>query len=220
MRGSSMLSTVLTRRWALKAGLIGAALLPLAGLVRRVFADDLGANPIETITHATGDWALRFLLLTLAVTPLRRLTGWNVLVSYRRALGLLAFFYASLHLLTYVALDYFFDWRAIVENIAERPYVTAGLTAFLCMLPLAVTSTRGWIRRLGGRRWSQLHRLVYLAGVAGVVHYWWLVKKDVRAPLLYAAVLALLLGARVVFRILDGAPAKARGAARETASAA
>lgn len=207
------------RRRVLKAGVVAAALLPVAHLVRRYLADDLGANPIETITHTTGDWALRFLLLTLAVTPLRRLTGWNALVSYRRSLGLLAFFYASLHLSTYVGLDYFFDWEAIVENVAERPFVTAGFTAFLCMLPLALTSTRGWIRRLG-RRWAELHRLVYLAGVAAVVHYWWLVKKDVRTPLLYGGILLLLLGARVLFRVVDGAPARARRAARETASAA
>lgn len=206
------------RKRILKAGLIGVALLPVAGLVRRYFTDDLGANPIETITHTTGDWALRFLLLTLAVTPLRRLSGLNAFIAYRRALGLLAFFYASLHLLAYVGLDYFFDWHAIVENVAERPFVTAGFAGFLCMLPLALTSTRGWIRRLG-RRWADLHRLVYIAGLAGVVHYWWLVKKDVRMPLIYAGGLAVLLGARVVFRVVDRTAAGARHARREPASA-
>lgn len=178
---------------------LAAGLLPAAYLVRRGLANDLGANPIEAITHATGDWALRFLLLTLAVTPVRRLTRWNALVSYRRTLGLFAFFYASLHFLTYIVLDHFFAWQSITEDVLERPYVTAGFSAFLCLLPLAITSTRGWIRRLG-RRWLQLHRLVYLAAAAGVLHYWWLVKADVRTPLVYAAVLAVLLAARLALR--------------------
>jgi methionine sulfoxide reductase heme-binding subunit len=177
--------------------LIAVALLPLANLIRRGFIDQLGANPIETITHTTGDWALRLLLLSLAVTPLRRLTGWNRLIAYRRTLGLLAFTYAALHFSTYVVLDHFFDWQAIVADVAKRPYVTAGFSAFLCLVPLAVTSTRGWIRRLG-RRWSHLHRLVYVAAALAVVHYWWLVKADVRAPFAYAAILVALLAARLV----------------------
>lgn len=149
------------------------------------------------MTHFTGDWALRFLLLALAVTPLRRLLGWNALIRHRRTFGLLAFFYASLHFLTWVGLDHFFAWRAMVEDVVERPYVTAGFTAFVCMLPLAITSTRGWVRRLG-RRWSQLHRLAYVAAAAATVHYYWLVKADVRAPLAYAAVLAVLLALRLL----------------------
>ncbi len=176
---------------------VAVALIPAAALVAGAFSNGLGANPIETITHTTGDWTLRLLLATLAVTPLRRLTGWSSLIAYRRTLGLLAFTYATLHLLTYVVLDHFFDWNAIVDDVAKRLFVTAGLTAFLCLLPLAITSTRGWIRRLG-RRWRRLHRLVYAAAVAGVVHYWWLVKADVRKPLLYASALGALLGVRLL----------------------
>lgn len=172
------------------------ALIPLARLCAAALTDGLGANPIETITHTTGDWTLRLLLLTLAVTPLRRLSGWNALIRYRRTLGLLAFSYACLHFLTYVGLDLFFDWNAIVEDVTKRPYVTAGFSAFLCMIPLAVTSTRGWIRRLG-RRWGWLHRLAYVAAVAAVVHYYWLVKLDVRPPLRYAAILATLFAIRL-----------------------
>ena len=175
---------------------LSAALSPLAWLAWLALRDDLGANPIERVTHFTGDWALRFLLLTLAITPLRRLTGWNGLISYRRMLGLAAFFYGSLHFLTWIGVDHLFDWEAIAQDIRKRPYVTAGFTGFACMLPLAITSTRGWVRRLG-KRWAQLHTLVYAAAVAGVVHYFWLVKADTRLPLTYAAVLAVLFGARL-----------------------
>ena len=175
-----------------------AGLVPVAWLAVGAWRDDLGANPIEKITHVTGDWALRFLLLSLTVTPLRRLLRWNELVAYRRMLGLFAFFYAVLHLSTFVVLDHYFDWQAIVADVYKRPYVTAGATALLCLIPLAITSTRGWIRRLG-RRWTTLHRLAYVAAAAAVVHYWWLVKADVRWPLWYAAALAILLTARVVY---------------------
>lgn len=173
------------------AGIAPAALLLLEGLAGR-----LGANPIETLQHATGDWSLRFLLAALAVTPARRLLGWSFLAAHRRTLGLFAFFYVCMHLMNYVVLDLFFDLRAILEDVTERPYITAGFTGFLCLLPLAITSTRGWTRRLG-RRWVQLHRLAYVAGVAGVVHYLWLVKADLLAPLVHAAILALLLGTRL-----------------------
>lgn len=175
-------------------------LTPLAGLAWRGFSGSLGTNPIETITHATGDWTLRFLLITLAVTPLRRLLGAPGLVRYRRMLGLFAFFYGCLHLLTYLWLDKFFAWGEIVADVGKRPFITAGFTAFALMAPLAVTSTAGWIRRLGGRRWQLLHRLVYFSAAAGVVHYYWLVKSDVRRPLAYGAVLALLLGARLAVK--------------------
>jgi methionine sulfoxide reductase heme-binding subunit len=175
-----------------------AGSVPVVWLGAAAWRDALGANPIEKITHVTGDWTLRFLLLSLAVTPLRRLLRWNELVAYRRMLGLFAFFYAVLHLSTFVVLDHFFDWHAIVADVYKRPYVTAGATSFLCLLPLAITSTRGWIRRLG-RRWTRLHRLVYVAAIAAVVHYWWLVKADVRWPLWYASALAVLLAARLAY---------------------
>jgi len=176
-----------------------AALIPLARLLLAAYRDDLGANPIETITHGTGDWALRLLLITLAVTPLRRLLRWNGVIAYRRMLGLFAFLYAVLHLTTFVVLDHFFDWQEIVADVYKRPYITAGSAAFLCMLPLAITSTRGWVRRLG-RRWTTVHRLVYAAAGAAVVHYWWLVKADTRLPRWYAGILIVLLGARLAYR--------------------
>jgi sulfoxide reductase heme-binding subunit YedZ len=179
---------------------VAAGALPLAALCADALRGDLGANPIETVTHVTGDWALRLLLLALAVTPARRITGVSALAPLRRTLGLLAFGYASLHMLTWVGLDQFFDWESMLEDITERSYVLAGATAFLCLLPLALTSTRGAMRRLG-RRWITLHRLVYVAAVAAIVHYVWLVKADLAAPLAYAAVLALLLGLRLVHHL-------------------
>lgn len=174
-----------------------ACLLPLVLLVGAGLRDALGANPIEYITRATGDWTLRLLLLTLAVTPLRQLTGWHWLVRLRRTLGLYAFFYGCLHLTTYVWLDQFFDWPGIVADIVKRPFVTLGFAAFVLMLPLAITSTNGMIRRLGGRAWQRLHRAVYAVGVLGVAHYWWLVKKDLTEPIAYALVLATLFALRL-----------------------
>jgi sulfoxide reductase heme-binding subunit YedZ len=181
-----------------QAGVVALGLAPVAALIGRFFfGDGLGAEPIEVVTHTTGDWALRLLLLTLAVTPARVLLGWRRIAPYRRTLGLLAFTYACLHFATWLALDHFFDWAAIVEDVAERRYVTVGLAGLLCMAPLAATSTRGAIRRLGGRRWVRLHRLAYVAAICGVVHYWWLVKADLRGPMIHAAILAALLGWRV-----------------------
>ncbi|PZU55765.1 MAG: sulfoxide reductase heme-binding subunit YedZ [Thauera sp.] len=174
-----------------------ACLLPLLWLVAGGLRDALGANPIEYITRATGDWTLRLLLLTLAVTPLRQLTGWHWLVRLRRTLGLYAFFYGCLHLATYVWLDQFFDWPGIVADIVKRPFVTLGFAAFVLMLPLAITSTNGMIRRLGGRSWQRLHRAVYAVGVLGVAHYWWLVKKDLTEPITYALVLTALFALRL-----------------------
>lgn len=174
-----------------------AALLPLALLVYRALINDLGANPVETVNRYTGDWVLRLLLLTLAVTPLRRLTGWNGLLRYRRMLGLFAFFYACLHFLSWAWLDQFFVLADIVADVAKRPFITVGFTSFLLLIPLAATSTNAMIRRLGARRWQRLHRLVYLAAIGGVVHFLWLVKSDIREPLVYAVILALLLGFRV-----------------------
>ena len=179
---------------------------PAAWLVVGAAQGELGANPIEKVTHETGSLALQCLIASLAVTPLRRVTGWNAIVGLRRMLGLFAFFYATLHLLTYVVLDQFFDWPSIVGDLTKRPYIVAGATSLALMVPLAITSTTGWIRRLGGRNWRRLHRLAYVAAAAAVVHFWWLVKADVTEPALYGAVLAGLLGARVwwAWRARDG----------------
>ncbi len=176
-----------------------ACLAPLAALVWTAFTGRLGANPIEAITHSTGDWTLRFLLITLAVTPLRRLSRWNRVIAFRRMLGLFAFFYGMLHLLTYVWLDKFFAWPDMVHDIEKRPFITAGASAFALMVPLALTSTAAAIRRLGGRRWRALHRLIYVSAIFGVLHYWWLVKADVTRPATYACILMLLLVARLWF---------------------
>ena len=183
-----------------KPWVFAACLIPLGLLVWRGFTGGLTANPIEYITHRTGDWTLRFLLIALAITPLRRLTGWAVLSSFRRMLGLFAFFYVVLHFSTYLVLDFFFAFDLIFDDIVERRYITAGFTGFVLLIPLAVTSTRGMIRRLGGARWRRFHRLVYVAAIAGVIHYLWLVKVDVLPPLMYGAGLAVLLGARLWFR--------------------
>ena len=176
--------------------MVAAGLGPALALAVGAAAGRLGANPIETITHVTGEWTLRLLLLTLAVTPARRLLSLPGLAPLRRTLGLLAFSYGCLHFLTWLVLDQFFDWPAILEDVGERRFVTAGFAAFLCMVPLAATSTRGMIRRLG-QRWVKLHRLAYVAATLGIVHFLWLVKADLRAPLAHAALLALLLGYRV-----------------------
>jgi sulfoxide reductase heme-binding subunit YedZ len=181
----------------LKPAVFVLCLVPLGLMVFDGFTGGLGVNPVEAITHRTGDWTLRLLLVTLAMTPLRRLSGWGWPLRVRRMLGLFSFFYACLHLLTYVWLDQFFDLWAIVEDVIERPFITVGMLAFVGLIPLAVTSTNGMMRRLG-RRWKVLHRLVYAVAILGVVHFWWLVKADVREPLLYALILAGLLGYRVV----------------------
>lgn len=176
------------------------ALGPLAWLVWGFQADQLGANPVEAITHSTGDWALRFLLGSLALTPLRVLSGIAWPLRLRRMLGLYAFFYAALHLACYLWLDQFFDWPAIGQDILKRPFITVGFAAFVLLIPLAVTSFKAAIRALGGRRWQALHRSVYAVAVLSVVHYWWLVKRDIREPLLYAAILAVLLAIRLAGR--------------------
>lgn len=187
-------------RWFwLKAIAHGLLLLPLALLVRRAFSGGLGPDPVAELTHGTGDWALRLLLLSLAVTPLRRQLGQAWPVRFRRLIGLYAFFYACLHLTVYLVLDLGAYWQQILEDIVERPYITVGFSAWLLLLLLALTSTRGWMRRLG-RNWGRLHKAVYAAGVLAVLHYLWLVKADLREPLLYAAILALLLGLRAWWR--------------------
>ena len=184
----------------LKPWVFAACLIPLGLLVWRGFTGGLTANPIEFITHRTGDWTLRFLLIALAITPLRRVTGWNGLAQLRRMLGLFAFFYVSLHFSTYLVFDFFFAFDLIFDDIVERPFITAGFTGFVLLIPLALTSNYRMTRRLGGKRWRRLHRLVYVAAVAGVVHYLWLVKVDIGPPLIYAGILAVLLGARLWFR--------------------
>lgn len=183
----------------LKLLVFAACLVPLGLLVYGLFAGTLGANPIDVVTDTTGTWTLRFLVLTLLVTPLRRWTGWHRLIRFRRMIGLFAFFYGTLHFITYLWLDQFFDLAAIVEDIGKRPFITIGFTGFVLMIPLAVTSTAGWIRRLGGRRWNLLHRLVYVSAICGVVHYWWLVKADTSRPARYAVIVAVLLAARALF---------------------
>jgi len=181
----------------LKPVLFLACLVPLALLVWRGFHAGLGANPIEAITHSTGDWTLIFLLVTLSITPLRKITRQYWLISWRRMLGLYAFFYGTLHLMTYVWLDKFFDVHEMLKDIAKRKFITAGMTAFVLMIPLAVTSTKWAIRKLG-KRWQMLHRLIYFSAAAGVIHYIWLVKADLKKPLEYATVLGALLLYRVV----------------------
>jgi sulfoxide reductase heme-binding subunit YedZ len=183
-------------RFVAKPLVFGLALVPAAMLAAGAVRGTLGANPLEAITHGTGDWTLRFLLLTLAVTPFRWLTGWNASIRFRRMLGLFAFFYASLHLLTYLWFDKFFEWQEILKDIPKRPFITVGFTAFALLVPLALTSTTGMIRRLGGKRWQALHRLVYVAATAGVIHYWWLVKADTRTPRQFALALGALLAVR------------------------
>lgn len=175
-----------------------ACLTPLASLAWRGFHAELGANPIEAITHGTGDWTLRFLLITLSISPLRKLTGQYWLIGFRRMFGLFAFFYGTLHLMTYVWLDKFFDVHEMLHDIAKRRFITAGMTGFALMIPLALTSSKWAIRKLGGKRWQTLHRLIYASAAAGVIHYIWLVKADLRKPLEYAAVLGFLLVYRIV----------------------
>jgi methionine sulfoxide reductase heme-binding subunit len=168
-------------------------LLPLAALGWRALHGELTANPIEFITHATGDWTLRFLVFTLCVTPFRKILHLPELIRFRRMLGLFAFFYGCLHFTTYIWLDKFFDLSEMWKDIVKRKYITVGFTAFLLLIPLAVTSTAGWIRRLGGKRWQMLHRLIYFSAALGVIHYYWMVKSAVIRPLTYGAIVAVLL---------------------------
>jgi len=173
-------------------------LAPLMRLGWKAYQQDLGANPIEVITHATGDWTLRFLLITLAVTPLRKILKQPWLIRFRRMFGLFAFFYVCLHFLTYIWLDKFFNVHEMLADVVKRKFITVGFTGFVLLIPLAITSTAGWIRRLGGKRWQTLHRLIYVSAIAGVIHYLWLVKADRTKPLEYGFILFVLLAYRVV----------------------
>jgi methionine sulfoxide reductase heme-binding subunit len=191
------------RRWVFKPIVWILCLAPLALLVYDGFTDNLTANPIEKITNTTGIWTLRLIVATLAITPLRWLTGLNQLINYRRLIGLFAFFYASLHFSTYVVTTFFiegfsnFDASGLWADLVERPYITAGFTAFVLMIPLAITSTTGWIRRMGGKRWNLLHRLIYITALAAVLHYFWKVKLDATYPVYYGIGVAILLGLRL-----------------------
>jgi methionine sulfoxide reductase heme-binding subunit len=186
---------VITR--VVKPVLYVAAVLPLGWLMFALFSGIVMGDQVKFMQHVTGDTVLSCLMLTLAITPLRRLTGWNEIIRVRRLIGLTAFWYACLHLTTYVVFDQDFSLMEITKDIAKHPWVLVGFTGFLCLLPLAITSTNGWIRRLGGKNWNRLHRLVYVAAIAGVLHYLWLVKKDIHYPLVYGAVLTVLLLTRV-----------------------
>lgn len=198
-----------TLRFALKPLVFLICLGPLVTLVWKLVQQNLGANPVDVITRSTGKWTLTFLLITLSVTPVRKLAGMPWLIKFRRMLGLFAFFYGSLHLMTYVWLDKSFDVPAMLHDIAKRKFITAGMTAWASMLPLAITSTTGWIRRLGGKRWQKLHRLIYLSATAGVVHFIWLVKADLRRPLTYGAILSVLLAYRLTTWVVSRARTKA-----------
>jgi sulfoxide reductase heme-binding subunit YedZ len=202
---------LLSKRW-IKAPIFVLCLSPVAFLGWRALQNRLGANPIEFITHFTGDWTLRFLVIALTITPLRKLSGLPELIRFRRMLGLFAFFYGSLHFLTYIWLDKFFDWSDMWKDVVKRPFITAGFLAFVLLIPLAITSTTGWIRRLGGARWQMLHRLVYVSCVAGAIHYYWLVKSDVRLPLMYASMVGVLLVYRIVEKVRHSSSAGRRPA--------
>jgi len=188
--------SLLTNKWT-KVAVFALCLVPTGLLAWKALHNDLGANPIEFITHATGDWTLRFLIITLAITPLRKLLRLPDLIRFRRMFGLFAFFYGCLHFTTYIWLDKFFDVSEMLKDVEKRKFITVGFTAFILMIPLALTSTAGWIRRLGGRRWQMIHRAIYISAIAGVIHYYWLVKSDVRKPLFYGALVFLLLAWRV-----------------------
>ena len=211
-----MLQRFLNNKWT-KRAVFFLCLGPAAVLVWKGFHDDLTANPIEKITHFTGDWTIYFLIITLSITPLRKLVPALNMIRYRRMIGLYAFFYATLHFSTYLVLDHFFDFARIVDDIKDRPFVTVGFTGFVLLIPLAVTSTAGMIRRLGGHRWQVLHRLVYITAVCGVIHYYWLVKSDVRLPLLYGGIFALLFAVRIVFWLRSRQSKSVRAAARPAA---
>jgi sulfoxide reductase heme-binding subunit YedZ len=203
-----MTSTRAIRR-IVKPLVFAAALGPFAWLVYHFFFGDLGVNPVETITNHTGIWTLRFVVITVAITPARWLTKWNAIIQYRRMLGLFAFFYGTLHFMTYFILDHSLVFDGVWDDVLKRPYITAGFTAFVLMIPLALTSTQGWIRRLGGRRWNLLHKLIYVTAGAAVLHYFWKVKLDTTYPVYYAMLVGALLAVRVAYALRRRLPARA-----------
>jgi methionine sulfoxide reductase heme-binding subunit len=190
-----VVKTILLSKWT-KVVVFAACLVPLAILLWRGFHNDLTANPIEFITHTTGDWTMRFLIMSLSISPLRKILRQPLLIRYRRMLGLFAFFYVCLHFSTWIGLDKFFNWTEMWKDVQKRRFITVGFAGFMLLIPLAVTSTAGWIRRLGGKRWQLLHRLVYITAVLGVIHYFWLVKSDITKPLEYAVLVGILLSWR------------------------
>jgi sulfoxide reductase heme-binding subunit YedZ len=205
------MSKLLSSRWT-KVFVFALCLVPLLLLLwhllllwKNGYDSALTANPIEYVTHKTGDWIIRFILITLCVTPLRKLLNQPKVTRYRRMLGLFAFFYGFLHLMTWMWLDKFFDLPEMLKDVLKRPFITVGMTGFALMIPLAITSTAGWVRRLGFARWQLLHRLVYFSALAGVIHYYWLVKSDVREPLMYGAILAVLMSYRLVMWLRSAA---------------
>ena len=189
---------ILVSKWT-KVAVFLICLIPFADLLWRFIKGDLGINPVETLQHGTGDWTLRFIVFTLCITPFRKLFKLPDLIRFRRMLGLFAFFYVCLHFLTYLGPDQSFDLAGMWKDVAKRPFITVGFAAFVSLIPLAITSTAGWIRRIGGKRWQMLHRLIYFAAVCGVVHYYWLVKSDVRKPVFYGTLVGILL----LFRLVD-----------------
>ena len=210
------MNRLLISKWA-KVVVFALCLVPLGSLIWEGFHGEWGPNPTQFLEHATGDWILRFLAITLAVSPLRKIKilGLTQLIRFRRMLGLFAFFYALLHFSIYLGLDQVLDFRGVWADVVKRPYITVGFTGFVLMIPLAITSTAGMVRRMGYRRWQMLHRAIYVSAVAGVIHFYWLVKSDVHLPLLYAVIMAVLLGWRLFAWFSDrgrrpapGAPAR------------
>ena len=210
---SRPVNRILSSKWT-KAAVFTLCLAPLADLIWHGFQDNLTADPIAFITHRTGDWTLRFLVITLAITPLRKILRLPQLIRFRRMFGLFAFFYVCLHFTTWVVLDHFFAWSEMWKDIHKRPFITAGFIGFVLLIPLAITSTAGWIRRLGGKRWQSLHRAIYFAAIAGVVHYYWQVKSDTRKPLEYAWMVGILLAWRLGAWFYDRARRGTAGSAR------
>ena len=219
-RKEPVVGRILSSRWT-KVVVFAGCLVPLALLADPLwvwatqgYSPTLTANPIEYITHYTGNWTLRFLLIALSITPLRKLLNQPKLARYRRMLGLFAFFYVCLHFLIWFVLDKFFSFPDMWADILKRPYITVGMAGFAMLLPLAVTSTAGWVRRMGFVKWQGLHRLAYFAALAGVIHYYWLVKSDVRLPLMYGAILGVLM----LYRLITRKPARQRAGAQRPAT--